>query len=299
MLSHMKRKFTRVSTTVYTHAWLLLLVFLSGITGAFAQTVLSTTASVTNSESAATVTFNFENTNSFPVVITGISGILDAYGSHNVALWYKTSGVNGLPGAINTANGWTMAASATVNGIANTTTTVMQPFLQGISLTVPANTTYGLAVSGYAGTGTQRIGSISGPLTVSAGGCNIHTGSTIGYSVTSAPPAAPFTPSKRLDRQYYLYLRGSLCGRAGGTGYFRPGIGMLGLRFFSNGHRLYHCGECGPPVAILQYRYFELDQYYGRYRNSLYRNGRYYCCYAVPLWSRPVPARVSRLSPIR
>lgn len=196
MLSHMKKQFTRVFLKIFTNASLLLLILFSGLTGSFAQTVLSSTASIGNSESASTVTFNFENTNSFPVVITDLSGILDIYGPQTVELWYKTSAVNGAPGIIAASNGWTQSASGTVNGIANTTTTVTQPFFQGISLVIPANTTYGLAVAAYSGTGSQRVGVLTGPLTLSAGGCNMHTGPAIGFSVASAPPASPVTASR-------------------------------------------------------------------------------------------------------
>ncbi len=162
-----------------------------------AQTTLSTTAAFTNSETAATVTFNFENTNAYPVVITGIDGVLGAYGTQTVQLWYKTSAVSGAPGAIATGNGWTLSSSAAVNGTGNTTSTVTQPFFQGISLVVPANTTYGLAIAGYSGTaGSQRVGVLSGPAGFSAGGCTISTGPAAGYAATAIPPAAPTTSSR-------------------------------------------------------------------------------------------------------
>jgi hypothetical protein len=198
MLSCMKKTFTYVSSETFRHAWLLLLILLSGLTPlcSYAQTVITSTSSFTNDESVATVTLNFENTNPFPVIITGVSGVLDAFGPQTVELWYKTSGVNGAPGNIATGNGWQQAGYSSVSGIANTTTTVTQPFFQSISLTVPANTTYGLAIAGYNGVGSQRAGVLTGPVTLSAGGCNIHTGPTIGYAVNTAPPAAPVTASK-------------------------------------------------------------------------------------------------------
>lgn len=197
-INHVVIKINHVVIKAFIKTCLPFLVFLSGMIPirSLAQTAISTTSSVTNGESAATVTFNFENTNSFPVVITGITGVLDAYGAQNVELWYKTSGVNGAPGIIAASNGWTLSTSATVSGIANTTTTATQSFFQGISLTIPANTTYGLAIAGYNGTGSQRVGVLSGPVTLSAGGCNIHTGATIGYSAAAAPPSAPATASR-------------------------------------------------------------------------------------------------------
>lgn len=175
---------------------LLLLLLTAGFSLTHAQTTISTTSSLTNDETAATVTFNFQNTNAFPVIITDLSGVLSGYGSQSVSLWYKTSSINGAPGAIETANGWTLYGSASVISYGNSTTTVTQPFFQGISLTIPANTTYGLAVVGMGSTGTQRVGVLTAAVTQSAGGCNVLTGPNIGYAAAAQPPAAPATASR-------------------------------------------------------------------------------------------------------
>ncbi len=192
----MKPTAIRVNNPALPRVCLLLFALLTGVTLARAQSLISTAASLSNNETVATVTLNFQNTNAFPVVITDIAGVLTDYGNQAVSLWYKTSAVNGAPGTIDAANGWTLNGNASVLSYANSTTTATQPFFQGISLTVPANTTYGLAIVGMSSVGTLRVGVLTAPVTVSAGGCSIHTGPAIGFAGTSAPPAAPTTASR-------------------------------------------------------------------------------------------------------
>ncbi|MBK9799086.1 MAG: hypothetical protein IPP56_04915 [Bacteroidetes bacterium] len=64
-----------------------------------------------------------------------------------------------------------------------------------MNFNVPAGALYGFAVSAYNGTaGVQRYHTIVAPnlptVTMSAGGCNIITGTNIGYG-GGAPPTAP------------------------------------------------------------------------------------------------------------
>src|SRR6218665_881592 len=143
----------------------------------FGQVTLSTTGAVTNTETAAAITFNFQNTNSYPVILTDIAGILADYGDKTVEIWYKPSAINGVPGAISTANGWISAATANVTGIQNLSSVITQPLFSGLALSIPANSTYGLAIMGYSGTaGALRIGTVSGTVAIPGGGCNILTG---------------------------------------------------------------------------------------------------------------------------
>lgn len=173
-----------------------LLLFCSHVTTQ-AQTTLSTTGSFTNDDTAAIVTFNFQNTNSYPVILTGIEGILNAYGASDIQLWYKSTAISGSPGNISAGNGWTMATSGSVLGIANSATTNTQVLLSNISLTIPANSTYGIAIAGYAGsTGTLRVDAASGTTTVSGGGCIIAAGTGVGFSGNDIPPAAPTEGSR-------------------------------------------------------------------------------------------------------
>jgi len=161
-----------------------------------AQTTISTTNFFTNDTTVNTVTFNFQNTNTYPVVIKSIDGIMADYGQNNVALWYKTSAINGNPGNIATANGWAMASAATISGISNTTDTITQPFFTNLNLVIPANTTYGIAVSATGTNGGMLRAAHGLPaFSTSAGGCNIISGNNSGYAGMSAPPAAPtFSP---------------------------------------------------------------------------------------------------------
>ncbi len=180
--------FTLRDKKVFLLLSLLLLIGFKSI----AQTTISTTSSFTNDTTFSTVTFNFQNTNTYPVIITGVEGVVNNYGVNTVELWYKTSAINGAPGNIITTNGWTLGGTTTINGISNTTTTTTQPFLNGQNITVPAGSTYGIAIVVHnSSIGVQRIGTTSGTVTVSAGGCNIITGTNIGYAALSPPPNAP------------------------------------------------------------------------------------------------------------
>jgi subtilisin-like proprotein convertase family protein len=141
------------------------------------------------------VTFNFTNSNTYPVVITDIASVFFFSGTNGTtAAYYKPSAINGAPGAISAANGWLPAGSGTVAAF---TAGTVQPFVRGMSLTIPAGATYGIAVEasdalganiGYNGTG-------AGPAltTVTAGGCSIITGPNIGYGGGLAPAAPTFT----------------------------------------------------------------------------------------------------------
>src|SRR5688500_6520166 len=137
-----------------------------------AQTTISSAATFTNNNGNGTVTLNFQNANPYPVIITDVAGVTGTSGACTAELWYKTTPVSGAPGAISAANGWTLASTGTFTGIANTTTSILQPFLSNISFTVPANSTYGLAIFG---TG-QRYSTISGTPVISGGGCNMLFG---------------------------------------------------------------------------------------------------------------------------
>ncbi|GBL36105.1 hypothetical protein EMGBS15_17000 [Filimonas sp.] len=147
---------------------------------AMAQTTLNTTAipGWLNNNGNGTVTFNFQNTNSYPIIITGVEGIVGTAGVTSADVWVKTTPVSGPPGAISIANGWTQMATGTFTGVANTTTLTTQPFLTGISVTIPAGVTYGMAITAYVGTaGRQRYFTIPTAMlptiTLSGGGCNI------------------------------------------------------------------------------------------------------------------------------
>jgi hypothetical protein len=195
---------------LFSESFFCLLLCFSGLLTR-GQTTLSTTSLLTNDDTAAVVTFNFQNTNAYPVLITGLSGILNVYGASDIQLWYKTTAISGSPGAISTGNGWTMASSSSVLGIANSSTGTTQTLLNNINLLIPAGSTYGIAVAGYAGiTGTLRVDAASGTTTVSGGGCTLSLGTGAGFSGNDIPPAAP-TEAARGWMGQLTFIPGSNC----------------------------------------------------------------------------------------
>ena len=176
--------------------WSCLLLLLFCSTVGFTQSTTITTAAspLTNSSGSGTVTFNFNNTNGYPVLITSIEGIVGTAGATSADFWYKTTPVSGTPGAISTGNGWTLAATGTFTGVANTTTLTTQTFLSGLSVIIPAGANYGFAISAYSGTtGRQRYSTMTAGqpnVVFSGGGVTITMGDNISYA-GGAPPTAP------------------------------------------------------------------------------------------------------------
>ena len=175
--------------------YLILLVLMLGLHVSAQISTISTTANYLNNNGSGIVTFNFQNTNAFDIKITGVNGLTGTSGAMVAELWYKTTPINGAPGIIGTANGWTQVATNSITGIANSSTTATQPFFTGLNFIVPANTTYGIAV--YAP--GQRYYSMVAPYiptyTFSAGGCNMLVGNNISYGGGAPNTTAPtFTP---------------------------------------------------------------------------------------------------------
>ncbi len=180
---------------IYSSKLVLIAVFLICSKLSIGQITVSTTSAFANNNGSGTVTFNFENTNTSDILITDIEGIVGTTATVSVDFWYKPTPVNGSPGNISVANGWTLVATGSIAGVANTTTSTTQSFFTGLSFNVPAGTTYGFAISAYNGTaGVQRYHTIVAPnlptVTLSAGGCNIITGTNIGFG-GGAPPTTP------------------------------------------------------------------------------------------------------------
>jgi subtilisin-like proprotein convertase family protein len=88
------------------------------------------------------VAFNVRNNNGFPVTLASIAS--NAFGSGAVVTraFFKPSAIAGNPGAISAANGWNQFGTANVTVTANT----LNPLMSGLTLVIPANTTYGIAV---------------------------------------------------------------------------------------------------------------------------------------------------------
>ncbi|WP_113661285.1 T9SS type A sorting domain-containing protein [Pedobacter nanyangensis] len=151
-----------------------------------AQTVISTNHLDNNGNGL--VTFNIQNTNNVPVVIRSISCHLGTSANNNVSLLYHVNPVNdiaapwdgGIVGA--GQNGWISGGSAIVNS--NSGNGVVQA-LDGLTITIPANTTYGFAFSAstlqYS---TLTVGSVN---TFSGGGVNLITGDGVSWGGVTAP----------------------------------------------------------------------------------------------------------------
>ncbi len=183
----MKRKIQVNQTIRIASMWLILLLTLNS-SYSFAQQInLSTTSSFLNNNGSGNVIFNFQNTNFYPVKIVNIAGVVGTAGTNTCNVYYKTTPVSGAPGTIDAANGWILAMTGNFTGVANSTTTVTQPFITGGSLIIPPNTTYALSIFA---TGQRYSTIAAGTTTISAGGCNMITGTNIGYG-GGTPPAGP------------------------------------------------------------------------------------------------------------
>jgi hypothetical protein len=118
---------------------------------------------------------------------TRVAGVTGLSGTQPCEVWYKPTPISGSPGNISTANGWVLGASGTFTGVANTTTSTVQTFLSNTSITIPANTTYAMAVFANG----QRYSTIpAGNTTFTAGGVSYLSGTNIGYG-GGTPPATP------------------------------------------------------------------------------------------------------------
>ena len=139
-----------------------------------------------------TISFNVKNNNAFPMKLTGISSQTFAAGTANVTALYKTSAINGPPGAYTVANGWNSLGTATIAG-----TTTLQSFLSGLSLIIPAGATYGFCVQAADGAGGFDLAYstiAAGTYTFTQGNVSLITGTNIGYGGVAIPAAPGFTP---------------------------------------------------------------------------------------------------------
>jgi subtilisin-like proprotein convertase family protein len=150
------------------------------------------TTNFANNNGFSIVTFNVKNNNTYPVMLTDITSVCGFSGSHDVSVYYKASAINGLPGAISSANGWNPFGSATISAIAG----IVQPFMSGLNLLIPAGATYGICVQATDAFGGDISYSTIAPgtYTFSTGGCDIVTGSNIGYAGDVVPNAPTFSP---------------------------------------------------------------------------------------------------------
>jgi subtilisin-like proprotein convertase family protein len=171
------------------------------------------TTTFVNNNAFGLVIFNFKNNNTYPVTITGIESIASASGTSTATLYYKTSAISGAPGAISAANGWLPAATATYTAVANTTTNTPQPFLNNASLVIPAGATYGIGVESKIGTvGNLRYSTVAaGTYTISSNGCDLITGTNIGFAGDIAPATLLNTPRGFIGKVIFTTVTAPPC----------------------------------------------------------------------------------------
>ncbi|MFN8243519.1 MAG: proprotein convertase P-domain-containing protein [Ferruginibacter sp.] len=150
------------------------------------------TTPATGGNGQALVTFNITNNNTVPVTLTTISSNTLNSGAMNARAFYKTTPINGLPGAINAGNGWNQFGAGASVAVAGTVT----PVLTGLTLVIPPSTTYGIALEGLTSGGAANIAYTNGGATTSytSNGCSITVGTNVGYGGAAAPAAPTFTP---------------------------------------------------------------------------------------------------------
>lgn len=153
-----------------------------------AQIVISTNHTATNGN--AMISFNVQNTTANPVILTGISSHLNTAATNNVELLYRTTPIN-QPGTWTDGtvgpgqNGWISAGTATLTNTADANGVV--PVLSGLSVTIPAGSTYGFILGA---TSIRYMDLGSGINTFSASGINLLTGNGMSWG-GAALPATP------------------------------------------------------------------------------------------------------------
>ncbi len=149
------------------------------------------TTNFVSNNAAAIVTFNLRNNHPFPIRLFQINSKTANAAQTLVAAYYKTSAVNGLPGVISAANGWNQFGFANITG----TGTGIQSFISNLQLVIPAGVTYGICLQATTSGNVPNLAySVLNPgnYSFNDGGCELITGTNIGYSGTNVP-AAPTT----------------------------------------------------------------------------------------------------------
>lgn len=154
----------------------------------FAQTTILTDHP--NNNGNGSVIFNVQNTNSYPIKITGVSCHLGTTANNNIELLYNTVPFsdNSAPWSGGTVganqNGW---VSAGTNSVVNSNTANgIVSALSNLNLIIPAGATYQLGLSST----TMQYSTLTngaGVNTFSANGVNLLTGDGIGWGGTVYP----------------------------------------------------------------------------------------------------------------
>ena len=138
-------------------------------------------------------TFNLHNANSYAILIDTIYAEGTSSASVIGYIWSNLTPVNGTPsGTISSNPSWILESSEVSN---YTTPNVQQPILTNVGLTIPANTTIGVAVGVFQGTiasapggGFMRYYTVPSTTqndTFTTGGVSIINGANVSYGSTS------------------------------------------------------------------------------------------------------------------
>lgn len=156
-----------------------------------------------NTNGSATVTFNLKNNHPYPIVLSQIDSRTLIGGNAWISAFYKTNSIAGLPGAISPANGWNQFAAAVIAG----TGTAVQPFLRNLQFAIPPGVTYAICIQAITATNASNLAYSAlspGNYSFNDGGCEIITGTNIGYSGTNVPAAPTTTLSGFIGKLYFL-----------------------------------------------------------------------------------------------
>ena len=138
------------------------------------------------------VTFNVKNNHPFPIRLLQINSKTFTTAQTSVSVYYKTSAINGPPGFISAANGWNFFGGSSIAGNG----AVVQPFLTNLQLTIPPGITYGICLRAETFTSVPNLAYrtlLAGNYSFNDGGCEIITGTNIGYSGNTNTPATPLS----------------------------------------------------------------------------------------------------------
>jgi hypothetical protein len=157
------------------------------------QGTVSTVPTLTGTNSSGGVTFSVRSTSS--AVIDGMTNQFTTAAS-TADVWYKVGGAGTPPGAISTANGWTLAVSgAPVSPLANSSVTI--PF-GGVTIAVPSNTPVGIHIA--AANTNYRTG-VAGDVTIFTDGTfTVDVNDSVAYG---GNPNPTFNPRRFLGSVTY------------------------------------------------------------------------------------------------
>jgi hypothetical protein len=178
------------------------LVALAGLVSA--QTV--STTSLANNNGSSVAVYSVLNTTAVPVILSeigSVSGVTNTYTAHLYARTVTYDAPTTAPGAITSANGWTVVGSNTSLSLTgNTLTSVAQTFITGMNYMIPPLTQVQFALQTSTGANQPTFSTVAGnlrystmgtqPSVFNVGGIEIRVGAGYGFGGTMA--AANFTP---------------------------------------------------------------------------------------------------------